>query len=198
MSDISFLSNIAMIDWNSVLQCYLDRLNITSLIQSWQQGNAFSQQDWQTFMVLNINIFILFSLVQLLIKVHRKSVFSTWIQNRRSQLEGRPKSEDQTRLEAKITDSTCLRQAYNLHRFAMYDHALDKYRQAFYSHSDEINTYLVGIRIIAEMQEPNKQFIQFFQTVIANLRKKHPAIWREVAKYGRKKAPTLDQWQLEA
>jgi hypothetical protein len=195
MSENPFLSYLSNIDWSAAFQWYLNHLDVGYLIQTWEEGRTFSQHDWHTFIVLSLTIFVLLALVHLLIRVHQKSAFGAWIQNRRSQLVERPQKEGQTSLEAKVANSTCLRQAYNLHRFAMYDHALNKYRQAFQSSPYDLNTYLVGIRIISEMEEPNKPFVQFLQAVIANLREKHPAIWNEVAKYGREKAPNLDQWQ---
>ncbi len=196
MSENLFLSYLGNINWSAAFQWYLNHLDVGDLIQTLDQGRALSQHDWHSFIVLNLTIFILLALVHLLIRVHQKSAFGVWIQSRRSQLIEKPQKEEQTSLEAKVTNSTCLRQAYNLHRYAMYDHALNKYKQAFQSSPYDLNTYLVGIKIISEMEEPNKPFVQFLQAVIANLREKHPAIWNEVAKYGRKKAPDLDQWQL--
>jgi len=196
MFESSFLSNMTMMNWNSAIQWYFNHLNTAPLIHAWQDGQAFSQHDWQTFLVLNVNFLVLFSLVRLLVAVHQKSAFHGWVQNKRSQLKHRPQKESQTRIEAKITDSECLNQAYNLHRFAMYDGALNKYKQAFQSSPYELNTYLVGIKIISEMEEPDQQFVQFLQSGIAKLRTKRPAIWNEVARYGQEKAPGLYQWQL--
>jgi len=198
MSENQFFSYLSNINWNTAFQWYLTHLNSDHLIWAWEQGRAFSQNDWITIMLLAVHLVALLSLVYLLIKRYREIKFHAWVEERRLQIISRPPKEIQVSLEAKVSDSTCLRQAYNLHRVAMYDRALSKYKQAFQSSPYEINTYLVGIKIFSEMDEPNKQFVQFLQAVIANLREKQPAIWNEVAKYGREKAPDLDQWQLAA
>lgn len=196
MSENPFLSYLYHIDWSAAFKWYLNHLDVGFLILAWEQGKTFSQDDWMSITLLATHLVVLLSLVYLLIKRYRETKFRAWVEDKRSQLTSRPAKESQTNLEAKVTDSTFLNQAYNLHRYAMYDHALNKYKQAFQSSPYELNTYLVGIKIISEMDEPNKQFIQFFLAGIARLREKHPAIWHEVAKYGREKAPSLDQWQL--
>jgi hypothetical protein len=146
-------------------------------------------------MVLNINILILFCLIQLFIKVHKQSTFHAWLKEKRCQLSNKLKHPEQSRPEAKISSSSYLKQAYNLHRFAMYEPALEKYKLALQAAPHDLNTYLLGIKIISEMDEPNKKFTQFLLASIANLQKKNPATWQEVSKYGREKAPALTQWQ---
>jgi len=190
-----FFSNLTMPNWRVALQWYLEHLNTSSLMQKMQQGNPFTNDDWHTFLVLNINIFILFLLVRLLINIHQQSAFQGWIQEKRSQLVHKFKRSSQTNLEAKVQNSTYLKQAYNLHRFAMYDHALKKYKHAFQTCPYDLNTYLVGIKIISEMDEPNQKFIHFLQMSIKKLHAKHPKIWQEVAKYGQEKTPQLMPWE---
>lgn len=192
---LSYLSNI---DWIAVFQWYFNHLDVGYLIRAWEQGITYSQDDWMSIMLLAAHLVVLLSLIGVLIKRYRETKFRAWVEHKRSQLTDRPAKEGQTILEPKISDSSFLSQAYNLHRYAMYDQALNKYKQAFQSSPYELNTYLVGIKIISEMEEPNKQFIRFLQAIIARLHKKHPAIWKELAKYGREKAPSLDQWQLAA
>jgi len=184
-----------MTNWRVLLQWYFDHLNTSPLIQALQQGEAFSNHDWYTLMVLNINILILFCLIQLFIKVHKQSTFHAWLKEKRSLLGNKLKHPKQSRPEAKISSSRYLKQAYNLHRFAMYEPALEKYKLALQAAPHDLNTYLLGIKIISEMDEPNKKFTQFLLASIANLRKKNPATWQEVSKYGREKAPALTQWQ---
>lgn len=195
MSENPFLSYLNNIDWSAAFQWYVNHSDAGYLIWAWEQGKAFTQDDWMSVMMLMANLLVLLSLVYLLIKKHQETLFRTSIRNRWSQLTRGPVKESQRKVEAEVTDSTFLNQAYNFHRHAMYDYALNKYKQAFQSSPYELNTYLVGIKIISEMEEPDKPFVQFLQDIIAHLRKKHPATWYEVAKYGRKKAPTLYQWQ---
>jgi len=195
MIDSNFLSSLTMTNWRALLQWYFDHLNTSSLIQALQQGSPLSTHDWYTFMVLNINILILFCLIHTFIRVHQQSLFKTWIQNKRSLLSHKLKCPKETAPEAKVSNSTYLKQTYNLHRFAMYDSALKKYKLAFQASPYDLNTYLVGIKIISEMDEPNKKFIQFLLTSVDKLRKKHPAIWQEVVKYGHEKAPAIVQWK---
>ena len=195
MSENPFLSYLNNIDWNAIFQWYISHIDAGSLIWTWEQGKLFSHDDWMSAMLLMANLLILLALVYLLIKRSRETKLRAWVEDKRSQLTSRPVKESQTSLKAKVADSTFLSQAYNLHRYAMYDHALKKYKLAFQSSPYELNTYLVGIKIISEMEDPDKQFVQFFQDAITNLREKHPAIWHEVAKYGRENAPSLDQWQ---
>ena len=195
MIDGNFISNLTMINWRALLQWYFEHLNTSSLIQALQQGKTFSNHDWYTLMVLNINILVLFCLIQLFIKIHKESTFHAWLKEKRSNLSNRLRNPIQSKLEAKNPSSSYLKQAYNLHRFAMYEPALEKYKLALQAAPHDLNTYLLGIKIISEMDEPNKKFIQFLLASIANLRKKNPAIWQEVAKYAREKAPTLTQWQ---
>jgi len=146
-------------------------------------------------MVLNINILVLFCLVQLFIKVHKQSTFHAWLKEKRSNLSNSLRNPIQSKLEAKNPSSSYLKQAYNLHRFAMYEPALEKYKLALQAAPHDLNTYLLGIKIISEMDEPNKKFIQFLLASIANLQKKNPAVWQEVSKYAREKIPSLTQWQ---
>ncbi|PCI44289.1 MAG: hypothetical protein COB41_04860 [Proteobacteria bacterium] len=198
MIDSNFISNLTMTNWRALLQWYFEHLNTSSLIQALQQGEAFSNHDWHTLMVLNINILILFCLIQLFIKVHKQSTFHVWLKEKRSLLNRRLRHPRQTKPEAKISSSSYLKQAYNLHRFAMYEPALEKYKLALQAAPHDLNTYLLGIKIISEMDEPNKKFIQFLLASIAKLRKKNPATWQEVVKFGHEKAPTLAQWQTTA
>jgi len=195
MIDSNFISNLTMTNWRALLQWYFEHLNTSSLIQALQQGETFSNHDWYTLMVLNINILVLFCLIQLFIKIHKQSTFHAWLKEKRSLLSNRLKQPSQTKPEAKISSSSYLKQAYNLHRFAMYEPALEKYKLALQASPHDLNTYLLGIKIISEMDQPNKKFIQFLLASIAKLRKKNPTTWQEVVKYGHEKAPTLSQWQ---
>lgn len=195
MIDSNFLSSLSMTNWRALLQWYFDHLNTSSLIQTLQQGNALSSHDWYTFILLNINILILFCLIHTLIRVHQQPLFQTWVQKKRSLLSSKSNSQKQAKPEAKISNSTYLKQTYNLHRFAMYESALTKYKLAFQASPYDLNTYLVGIKIISEMDEPNKKFIQFLLTSIGKLREKHPTIWQEVVNYGHEKAPSIAQWE---
>jgi len=195
MIDSNFLSNLAMTNWRALLQWYLDHLNTSPLIQTLQQGDTLSNHDWYTLMVLNINILMLFFFIRLLLRIHQKSLFQAWIQDKRSLLRHRLKHPSHTKSEAKVLSSRYLKQSYNLHRFAMYKPALEKYKLALQASPHDLNTYLVGIKIISEMDEPNKKFIQFLLAQICHLRKKNPVIWQEVAKYGREKAPSIAQWE---
>jgi len=198
MIDSNFLSSLSMTNWRALLQWYFDHLNTSSLIQTLQQGNALSNHDWYTFILLNINILILFCLIHTLIRVHQQSLLQTWVQKKRSLLRHKlkhPKQIKQIKPEAKILNSSYLKQTYNLHRFAMYESALTKYKLAFQASPYDLNTYLVGIKIISEMDEPNKKFIQFLLASIGKLREKHPTIWQEVVNYGHEKAPAVAQWK---
>jgi len=192
---LSYLSNI---DWLALSNWYFNHLDIAYLIHAWEKSITYTQHEWMSLLLLAAHLVALFSLFGMLIKRYRDKKFHAWIEQKRSQLTERPAQESQTILEPKISGSDFLKEAYNLHRYAMYDNALDKYKQAFLLSPYEINTYLVGIKIISEMDEPNKQFVQFLQNAIATLHEKYPAIWNEVARYGREKAPDLDQWQLAA
>jgi len=195
MIDGNFISNLTMTNWRALLQWYFEHLNTSSLIQTLQQGKTFSNHDWYTLMVLNINILVLFCLIKLFINIHQQSTFHAWLKEKRSNLSNRLRKPTQSKLEAKVSNSSYLKQTYNLHRFAMYEPALEKYKLALQAAPYDLNTYLVGIKIISEMDEPNKKFTQFLLASIAKLRKKNPATWQEVAKYGREKMPTLTQWQ---
>jgi len=195
MIDRFFLSNLSTTNWRALLEWYFDHLNTSPLIQTLQQGEPLSNHDWYTLMVLNINIFMLFFFIHLLMRIHQQSLFKAWIQDKRSLLKSRLKHPSQSKSEAKVLSSSYLKQTYNLHRFAMYEPALEKYKLALQASPHDLNTYLVGIKIISEMDEPNKKFIQFLLAHICKLRKINPAIWQEVTKYGRKKAPTIAQWE---
>jgi len=196
MIDSNFLSYFTMTNWRDLLQWYFDHLNTSPLIQTLQQGNPLSTHDWYTFMVLNINILMLFCLIKLFIHIHQQSLFQAWIQEKRSLLSSNFKRPRQSKPEAKVSNSNYLKQTYNLHRFAMYGPALKKYKLAFQASPYDLNTYLVGIKIISEMHEPNKKFIRFLLKNIAKLRKKHPATWQEVVKYGHEKTPSITQWEV--
>ncbi len=196
MIDSNFLSHLTMTNWRALLQCYVDHLNTSSLIQTLQQGNPLSTHDWYTFMVLNINILMLFCLIKLFIRIHQQSLFHAWIQEKRSSLSNNLKRPRQSKPEAKVLNSNYLKQTYNLHRFAMYGAALKKYKLAIKASPYDLNTYLVGIKIISEMHEPNKKFIRFLLKNIAKLRKKHPETWQEVINYGHEKAPNITQWEV--
>jgi len=195
MIDSNFISNLTMTNWRAILEWYFDHLNTSSLIQALQQGAPLSNHDWHTLMVLNINILVLFCLIKLFINIHKQTTFHAWLKEKRSLLKNRLKHPSQTKSEAKVLSSDYLKQAYNLHRFAMYEPALEKYKLALQASPHDLNTYLVGIKIISEMEEPNKKFIQLLLKYIFQLRKKNPAIWQEVAKYGREKAPAIAQWE---
>jgi len=196
MIDGNFLSYLNMTNWRALLQWYIDHLNTSSLIQGLQQGSSLSNHDWYTFMVLNINILILFCLIRLFLRVHQQSLSHAWLQKKRSLLRSRSKQPNQSKPEAKVSNSSYLKQTYNLHRFAMYEPALEKYKLAFQATPYDLNTYLVGIKIISEMHEPNKNFTQFLLASLSKLQEKRPAIWQEVAKYGREKAPGIAQWEV--
>jgi len=198
MTANQFLSYLSNIDWQTAFEWYLIHMDSAHLIQAWEMGTPFSQDQWITILLMSLHLLLLLSLTALFIKRYREILFRAWVEKRRSQISSREPKEVQINLEAKVTDSACLKQAYNLHRVAMYAQALKKYEQAFESSPYEINTYLVGIKIISEMDEPYRPFVQFFQGVLTNLHEKQPAIWQEVAKYGQQKAPDLDRWQLAA
>jgi len=195
MIDSNFLSLLSMVNWRALTQWYFEHLNTSPVLQHWQHGVPLSKHDWSTLVVLNINILVLFCLIHLLIRIHQKPLFQTWIQEKRSRLSKRLQSSKQTTPEAKISNSNYLKQTYNLHRFAMYEAALTKYKLAFQASPQDLNTYLVGIKIISEMDEPNHKFIQFLLTNIAKLQKKDHAAWQEVVKYGHQKAPNITQWE---
>ncbi|HKI62441.1 MAG TPA: hypothetical protein VKA31_09130 [Mariprofundaceae bacterium] len=193
MNGTSLLSHVSNIDWSAGFHWYIKHLDAGYLLLAWEQGKAFTQDDWLSFSVLWGHVFILFVLVYLLVKARRETQFFAWISSRRSQMNNRPQTESLTRLEPKFTG--LLKKAYNLHRLAMYEPALNNYRQALQSSPNDLNTYLAGIRIVSEMDVPNKAFVQFLMDGISQLREKHPKVWNEVAKYGRERAPSLDQWQ---
>ena len=194
MLDGNLISHITMVNWRALWQWYIAHLDIMPLLQGWRQGQSFGQDDYYTLVLFGINILAVFLLISLLIQVHRQSMFHTWLADKRARLANRLRHSRQSKLEAKVSSSRYLKQAYNLHRFAMYDPALAKYKMALQATPYDLNTYLLGIKIVAEMDEPNQKFCEFLQRALARLRNKEPAIWREVAKYGCEKTPTLMPW----
>ena len=195
MFEGSRLSELRNIDWHAAWQWYSAHTSTAHLIQNWESDSAFTQHDWLTIALLAAHLLLLLTLAYVLFKRYREARFHAWIENKRSHLTHRKAKVGQTILEAKVGDSPLLKQAYNLHRYAMYDQALEKYRKAFEGSTEDINVYLVGIKIISEMDEPNADFIQFLQQNFSHLREQHPSLWKEVARYGNQKTPNLYQWQ---
>lgn len=198
MSENTISSYLSNIDWREIWQWYSTHISSEHLIRNWKHGDAFSANDWLTITLLTAHLLIVFVLIYQLIKRYRQAKFHTWIDGKRAQLTHRPAKKREVMLEAKITDSACLKQAYNFHRYGMYDQALEKYKRAFHDTPEDINTYLVGIKIISEMEIPDSNFIHFFQKRYSGLREKRSSIWKEVARYGSKKAPDLCQWKIAA
>ena len=69
---LSYLNNS---DWNAVSQWYLNHLDAGHLMLVWEQGKAFSHDDWMSIMLLMANLLILLFLVHLLIKSCRETAF---------------------------------------------------------------------------------------------------------------------------
>lgn len=193
MTVTSLMSYMTNIDWRAAFQWYLTHLDAGYLIWAWEQGRAFTHDDWLSFAVLWGHFLVLTALIYLLIKTHRETLFRAWVADKRTQITGRPLAAAQTKLEPKLTGS--LKKAYNLHRLAMYEPALSKYREALHSSPYDLNTYLVGIKIISEMDVLDRSFVEFLTDGFEHLREKHPRIWNEVARYGQETAPNLAQWQ---
>ena len=187
------LDYVRQIDWKAVVQWYWSHLDAGYLIHSWQFGRSFTLDEWLSFLLLWGHVLVIVALVYALVRTHRGEVFRQWLASRRSQLTRRPVSESRTQLEPKFTG--LLKKAYNLHRLAMYEPALDKFKQAYHSSPNDLNTYLAGIKMVSEMDVPDSSFIQFMRDSFHYLREKHPRVWNEVARYGRQTAPNLDQWQ---
>jgi hypothetical protein len=187
----SFLNNL---DWSAALQWYETHVNIAYLLGIWQQGSGFTRDDWLGAALLGGNTLVLIALIATLIEVHRSVGVRNWIAHKRSQLIQRTPRKVRTVVEAKIVKGSDLQKAYNLHRLAMYEPALEKYRKIIKSTPYDLNTWLVGIRIVSEMDEPHQPFVQFLKQAMAQVREKRPDLWQEIARYGRDKAPGLDQW----
>jgi hypothetical protein len=190
------LSYLGHIRWHDDFQWYFSHLDMAHLIDSWQQGQAFTHEDWLSIAALGGTISVLLLLISLFALSRRNTLFRAWLEHKRSQLTHRPPRESRTKIEPKVNGYPMLQQVYNLHRLGMYDHALSKYRMALQSSPFDLNTYLVGVKIVSEMENlPHKAFVQFLIEAMYNLREKHPEIWNELARYGRETAPTLVQWQ---
>lgn len=197
MNGNPLLSYLGHIQWRSDIHWYFSHLDIAHLIATWQQGQPFTHDDWLTVAALAASFSFLMLMVGLLVISRRNTLFRAWLEHKRSQLTHRPVRESRTKLEPKIKGNPMLQQVYSLHSLAMYDHALNKYRMALQSSPFDLNTYLVGVKIVSEMHEPNRPFVTFLIDAMANLRDKQPAIWNELARYGRQTAPTLVHWQAE-
>lgn len=186
-------------DLSASIQWYLSHLDAGYLLLTSHQGKVFTQEDWLSTLLVLLNMLILLFLTHLLIREHKqKNTPSEDMGNhppRQRTVHRTKRKPVQTKLEAKISDSPNLKQAYTLHRLAMYDHALNKFKIAFHANPHELNTYLVGLKIVSEMDEHNNTFVGFVKDSIAKLRESHPDIWKEVARYGREAVPSLDSWQ---
>jgi|GEM_PF-5950612 len=189
---ISYLSNIR---WLDDIRWYFNHVNILHLIDTWKQGKPFTHDDWLNIAALGGTLGVLVLLICVFIISYRNTLFRGWLEHRRSLLTHRPPRESQSKLEPKIKGFPMLTQVYNLHSLGMYDHALSKYRMALQASPFDLNTYLVGVKIVSEMDEPNKPFVQFLVEAMGNLREKHPGVWNELVRYGKEKAPALVQWQ---
>lgn len=191
-SAVSFLSNI---NWSDLWQWYSNHISTDHLIRNWEGNALLTQNDWLTILLLIAHLLLLLGLGYSLINRHTQAKFHALIESRRTLPTRKPTKKSHTILEAKVADSPLLKQTYNLHRYAMYDQALSKYKEALHASPDDINVYLVGIKIISEMDVPDSNFIQFVQNSFGNLRRQHPSLWKEVARYGDQKAPHLYHWQ---
>jgi len=188
---ISYLSNI---HWLDDIRWYFNHVNIVHLIDTWKQGKPFTHDDWLNIAALGGTLGVLVLLICVFIISYRNTLFRGWLEHRRSLLTHRPPRESQSKLEPKIKGFPMLMQVYNLHSLGMYDHALSKYRMALEASPFDLNTYLVGVKVVSEMDEPNKPFVQFLMESMYNLRQKQPATWNELARYGKEKAPGLVSW----
>jgi len=200
MNGTSLLNNlldyISHIDWRAVFEWYMTNLDAGYLVWAWEQGRPFTQEDWMSIALLWGHVMLLVSLFYLLFRRYQESLFREWVAHRRSQLITRQPKESSTKLEPKFTG--LLKKAYSLHRLAMYEQARKQYMQAFHDAPYDLNTYLVGIKMAAEMEVPDRSFVQFLTDSIEHLREKHPRLWNDVARYGRETAPKLTQWELHA
>ncbi|HXH64219.1 MAG TPA: hypothetical protein VNH42_01785 [Mariprofundaceae bacterium] len=195
MSGNHLLSYLGHIQWRADFHWYFSHLDIAHLIGIWQQGQPFSHDDWMSVAALGASFSVLLLLACLLIISYRNTLFRAWLDHKRSQLTHRPPRESRTKIEPKINGYPMLQQVYNLHRLAMYDNALSKYKMALQAAPFDLNTYLVGVKIVSEMDTPNKAFVQFLVEAMYNLRSKHPAVWNELARYGQETAPALVLWE---
>jgi hypothetical protein len=197
MNGNPLLSYLGHIQWRADIHWYFAHLDINHLIDAWQQGQPFTHDDWLTVAALGGSFSVVILLMALLVISYRNRVFRDWLEHKRSQLTHRPPRESRTKLEPKIKGDPMLQQIYSLHNLAMYDNVLSKYRMALQSSPFDLNIYLLGVKIISEMDEPNRPFISFMIEAMSNLREKHPAIWNEVARYGQETVPSLVKWQTE-
>jgi len=69
MSENPFLSYLNKIDLSAAFQWYLNHLDAGYLVWIWQQGKAFSSEDWMSTMLLITNLLVALYLVNLLIKL---------------------------------------------------------------------------------------------------------------------------------
>lgn len=190
----SLMSYLGSIHWIDDFRWYFSHVNIVHLIDVWKQGKSFTHDDWLSIDALGATLGVLVLLICLFIISYRNTLFRGWLEHRRSQLTHRPPRESRTKLEPKVKGFPMLTQVYNLHSLGMYDNALKKYKMALEASPFELNTYLVGVKIVSEMDEPNKPFVQFLIESMYNLRQKQPATWNELARYGREKVPALVLW----
>lgn len=195
MEENTFYSFLNNIDVGAAMQWYENYANVGYLMGAWQQNGSFSPQDWLGVALLAGNTIALIALVILLIKTYQERLISTWFDRRRSQLRPRAPHKIRTRLEAKISDSRDLKQAYNMHRMAMYKEALEKFRHAVQVSPHDLNTWLVGVKIVSEIDDPDRTFVGFVKNGVASLREARPDLWKEVKRYGKDKVPGLEYWQ---
>jgi len=66
----------------TISQWYVENLSTSHLIQTIQNGHAFTSSDWYTAMLLNINICAIFFIIRLFIYV-AKLLCGDWIKNKR-------------------------------------------------------------------------------------------------------------------
>lgn len=191
MNDNPVIEYLKNIDWAGAFQWYMTHLDANHLYMLWQHGKPFSQEEWITISLIAANLMVMGYFIHLLVKRMKEARFRKWIETRRSMVTAHPPSEGNTKIEPKATGSNDLKQAYNLHRLAMYEKALLKYKAAVYSAPYEINTYLVGIKIFSEMDLPDAPFKKFLTRILTRLREQRPDLWKDVARYGNEVAPDL-------
>jgi len=180
-----FLNNTIDFIRDGFIPYYREHLDITMLIEAWQ-NKQFNFDHGIVVLVLALNLLLLFLLVKSFMHVHANVKFNAWLDEKRKNV-GRAKRinvkdiNKNKHLEAKIPEVGCLSQAYNLHRFAMYDASIKKYRQALQTEPEDINIYLVGVKMLSEMDAPDKRLVKILRAGVAFLCKKDPQKFSKVA-----------------